>query len=251
MAGIEMALQLRPYRPAAAMDRRLAGLVLLSLLLHGGLFVLMAGTRPAAAPALPRLLATLHLASPVPSGTLPTASLPAALPAKVRQSPAGAANRPVPRQPRTAGPASVGGLPVAGEAVAASTTAGERMSDVSPAAAAAEPVAAPPASAASLTADALAAYRQRLSELLAGQRDYPRLAALRGWQGEVRLRLRVARRGNLLAVDLERSSGFAVLDQHAQAVLADLGALPPPPDLLEGSEIQVVVPITYKLNKTT
>ena len=109
----------------------------------------------------------------------------------------------------------------------------------------------PAASPAAAAPDALAAYRLRLSELLARHQEYPRVAALRGWQGEVRLRLRVARRGNLLAVDLDRSSGFTVLDQHALALLADLGSLPPLPEGLEGNEIQVVVPITYKLNKTT
>jgi protein TonB len=101
------------------------------------------------------------------------------------------------------------------------------------------------------TADLLAAYRRRLGELLAGQQDYPRVAALRGWEGEVRLRLRVARKGNLLAVALDHSSGYAVLDQHALALLADLGSLPPLPEGLEDNEIQVVVPITYKLNKTS
>jgi len=94
-------------------------------------------------------------------------------------------------------------------------------------------------------------YRQRLTELLAGQREYPRIAALRGWEGEVRLRLRVARKGNLVGVVVDRSSGFEVLDQHALAMLAGLGSLPPLPEGLEGSEIQIVVPVSYKLNKTT
>jgi protein TonB len=100
-------------------------------------------------------------------------------------------------------------------------------------------------------ADLLAAYRQRLTQLLAGQHEYPRIAALRGWEGEVRLRLRVARKGNLLGVVLDHSSGFDVLDQHALAMLAALGGLPPVPEGLDGNEIQVVVPVSYKLNKTT
>jgi protein TonB len=97
----------------------------------------------------------------------------------------------------------------------------------------------------------LAGYRQRLAELFARGYEYPRVAALRGWEGEVRLRLKVARKGNLLGVHLDRSSGFDVLDQHALALLEGHGALPPFPDALEGSEIQVIVPINYKLRKTT
>ena len=100
-------------------------------------------------------------------------------------------------------------------------------------------------------AEALARYRQRLTALLARQQEYPRVAAMRGWEGEVRLRLRVARKGQLIAVALDRSSGHAVLDEHAAAMLADLGNLPPLPDSVEGSEIQVVVPVNYRLNRNT
>ena len=97
----------------------------------------------------------------------------------------------------------------------------------------------------------LAAYRQSLTEIFAGQQQYPRVAALRGWEGEVRLRLRVARKGNLLAVQLDHSSGFDILDQHALSILQQLASLPPLPEGLEANEIQVVVPVNYKLKKTT
>jgi protein TonB len=97
----------------------------------------------------------------------------------------------------------------------------------------------------------LGAYRQRLTELLAGQQHYPRVAAQRGWEGEVRLRLQVARKGNLVSVQLDRSSGFEVLDQHALAMLEQLASLPPLPEGLDASEIQVVVPVNYRLRKAT
>jgi protein TonB len=118
---------------------------------------------------------------------------------------------------------------------------------------AAAPVAAAPVDTAGerLSVDLLAAYRQRLTEIFARQQVYPRLAALRGWEGEVRLRLKVARKGNLLGVVLDRSSGFEVLDEHALAMLASLGGLPPLPDALDSHEIQIVVPINYRLQKTT
>ena len=69
--------------------------------------------------------------------------------------------------------------------------------------------------------------------------------------GEVRLRLKVARKGNLIGVALDRSSGFDVLDQHALAMLEQLASLPPLPEALDANEIQVVVPVNYKLKKTT
>lgn len=95
----------------------------------------------------------------------------------------------------------------------------------------------------------LEGYGQRLSELFSHQQQYPRLAAQRGWEGEVRLRLSVARQGNLAAVRLERSSGFTVLDQHALAMIEQLRQLPAPPAELEMNEVQVVVPVHYRLRK--
>jgi protein TonB len=94
----------------------------------------------------------------------------------------------------------------------------------------------------------LGRYAQQLSRLLASQQEYPRLAAMRGWEGEVRLRLKVARKGNLLSLQVDRSSGHEILDQHALQ-LVDQVRLPPFPDELEGSEIQITVPVNYKLKK--
>ena len=65
------------------------------------------------------------------------------------------------------------------------------------------------------------------------------------------MRLRVARRGQLLGVRVDRSSGFDVLDQDAVALLEGHGSLPPLPEALEVAEIEVVVPITYRLRKAT
>jgi protein TonB len=113
------------------------------------------------------------------------------------------------------------------------------------------PAAEPSAAAPRPQSELLAGYRQRLSELFARHQEYPRVAAMRGWEGEVRLRLKVARKGNLLAVHLDHSSGFDVLDHHALAMLEALAGLPPLPEALDSNEIQVVVPINYKLKKTT
>ena len=94
-------------------------------------------------------------------------------------------------------------------------------------------------------------YAQQLSRTLARQQGYPRLAALRGWEGEVRLRLHIARKGNLLAIDVDRSSGYDILDQHALQLVDASGPLPALPDELGSNEIQITVPVSYKLRKTT
>lgn len=234
------------YSVPRAVDRRFTIILGLSLLLHGALFVTTWQRKPAM-PELPPIIATLRLVANPESGP-PAAVAPApaaAVPEKVRQPIRQREIRSSPRLLAAAGPATVP-APLAAEATPPATAA------PTPAVAAPAPsVPNAPAVQAVPAVDLLAAYRQRLTELLAGQREYPRIAALRGWEGEVRLRLRVARKGNLVGVVLDRSSGFDVLDQHALAMLAGLGNLPPLPEGLEGSEIQIVVPVSYKLNKTT
>jgi protein TonB len=238
------------YSPARAVDRRFWTLIGLSILFHGALFAGMAWQRKALPAPLPTLMATIRLIAPSQANPEPrpvAASAPssvAAVPPKARQQVAAAEQRLAPRVTQSAGPAH------------ALTHVPAQASAPAPVAELAAPVASvlAPAEAnrpAKPQSDVLAAYRQHLTELFARGYEYPRIAALRGWEGEVRLRLKVARKGNLLGVTLDRSSGFDVLDQHAQALLASYGDLPPLPEALEASEIQVIVPINYKLKKTT
>jgi protein TonB len=106
-----------------------------------------------------------------------------------------------------------------------------------------------PVAAAPSQEDLLANYRRRLADLLARQQEYPRVAAMRGWEGEVRVRVRVARKGSLLGVSLDHSSGYEILDKHAIAMLEGLGGLPALPEEYGSSELQVVVPVSYSLRK--
>ena len=114
---------------------------------------------------------------------------------------------------------------------------------------AAAPAASPLATAAPDQNKLLGNYAQQLSRLLAGHQEYPRLAAMRGWEGEVRLRLKIARKGNLLSIQVDHSSGYSILDQHALQLVDLAGNLPAMPDEMEGQEIQVIVPVNYKLRK--
>ncbi|MBS1139389.1 MAG: outer rane transport energization protein TonB [Proteobacteria bacterium] len=218
----------------------------LSVVLHATLFAFMSWQRQHVPATLPTIVASLRLLNVSESGPVAAAMpspAPATVPQKARQNPQRAEQRSAPHVTQTAGPANVPAQSVASPAVVAAETGG----------AVAMP-AAPPAQAAAPQrpqSDLLDSYRQRLTELLARHQEYPRIAAMRGWEGEVRLRLKVARKGNLLGVVLDRSSGFDVLDQHALAMLEGHGSLPPLPESLESSEIQVIVPINYKLRKTT
>lgn len=236
--------------PGSTVHRRFGAILLLSFALHAGVLASVLWQKKASPLVLPPIFATLRLMTPTESGpavapAAQPASLAPAIPQKVRQYP----SRSEPVSPRsviaTAGPANQPAPTLSAAPLVASETGGAAPSASAPAQAAPSVLAVHPDS------ELLEGYRRRLGELFARQQEYPRIAALRGWEGEVRLRLKVARKGQLLSVHLDRTSGFGVLDQHALAMLETLATLPPLPEALEVNEIQVVVPINYKLNKTT
>lgn len=230
-------------------NRKFWAILALSILFHASLFALTSWQRQNGPVSLPPIFATIRLIAATESGPVAeVAPAPAAVPQKARQE-TRRRERPAPRATQTAGPATV---PVSAPSPASAMAA----ASVAPVAAVSAPMAeaarpAPAVAPRRPQSEVLADYRQRLGELFARHQEYPRVAALRGWEGEVRLRLKVARKGNLLGVVLDRSSGFDVLDQHALAMLEALAGLPPLPEALEANEIQVVVPINYKLKKTT
>jgi protein TonB len=216
----------------------------LSILHHATLFALTSWQRQNGPISLPPIFASIRLIAVTESGPVAeVAPAPAAVPQKARQE-ARRSERPAPRTTQTAGPAPCR------HPRHRHHRSGYRKR---------RPAASAPAEAAR-PAPAIArnARRAKSSTAIANasansgaSQEYPRVAALRGWEGEVRLRLKVARKGNLLGVVLDRSSGFDVLDQHALAMLEALASLPPLPEALDSNEIQVVVPINYKLKKTT
>jgi len=247
-----MVLDQRAYFMSPAVDRKFWAILGFSFLLHAMLFAVMSWQRNHAPVALPPILATIRLINVTESEPVAAAApspAPATVSQKARQTPTRAERPLAPRVIQTVGPANVPTPPPSPLTAAATETVASATTQSVPVVEAVRPAA--PAAAQRPQSELLDNYRQKLGDLLARQHEYPRVAAMRGWEGEVRLRLKVARKGNLLGVVLDHSSGFDVLDQHAMAMLESLASLPPLPDALEANEIQVVVPVNYKLKKST
>lgn len=232
-------------------ERRFLALLAVSAALHA-LALAWVRMPEAPRPGAPAMLAVLNASLRV-GGVVPEREVAPSRPAPppvvqtaARQPSTRRASRALPAAPEVAGPTAA---PSAAPSVEAAAAVAEPTTPAAPTPIAAPPPAPPAADAARLLDD----YGQRLADLFSRQQEYPRLAALRGWEGEVRVRLSVARRGNLTAVRLERSSGYEVLDRHALAMVEAIGQLPPPPaGFIESSptgDVQVVVPVHYKLRK--
>lgn len=96
-------------------------------------------------------------------------------------------------------------------------------------------------------AEARARIEAQLHTNLARHFDYPHVARLRGWQGSVLLAFIVQASGNLNDIRIIRSSGFAVLDDSAVDSLKKVQQLPEAVALLQGRDIEIQLPVIYRL----
>lgn len=249
--------------------------LLASLLLHALLFALVPDLAVAPPPPPPLNVFVIAAARPEADAVRPQAPPPQRANTEIEPPPAPASpsppppspapRRPVAAEPRTpprvvAKPAEPRLPPPAAAKAAAPLPAQAPSAEPqrpravdAPAAptpgpaAKAEPVAeAPPPS--RPDPEALARYGLALSKRLAAAQAYPRLARIRGWEGEVTLLLTIARKGGLVSVRVVNSSGHDVLDRDAIALVEDSGPLPPPPESIEGAELEVLVPVRYRLD---
>lgn len=95
----------------------------------------------------------------------------------------------------------------------------------------------------------LSSYGLTIAEVLARYKEYPPIAQMQGWEGSVTMQLRVAASGRLLEAEVHRSSGHGVLDRQALAMAAKAARFPPPPEGLGDREIEVLVPVVFRLER--
>ena len=85
-----------------------------------------------------------------------------------------------------------------------------------------------------------------VSAAVAKQKRYPRLAAQKGWQGEVQLRVVVDASGHLLEVSIQQGSGYDVLDREAVEMVKRAAPFP----LLAGmkkEDVPITLPVQFRL----
>lgn len=89
--------------------------------------------------------------------------------------------------------------------------------------------------------------RAALQQALLPRFDYPSVARRRGWQGRVRIGLHVEADGDLTRIHLLESSGYALLDRAAVKNVSELRTVPAASQWLDGRDIDVILPVRYKL----
>ncbi len=97
------------------------------------------------------------------------------------------------------------------------------------------------------TTEARDNYDNALWSAIVKHKQYPRIAQMRGWQGEAIVELQIDGNGKLKSKKIIQSSGHEVLDKQALDMVEKALPFPAPPEVLRGSNFSVKVPIAFKL----
>ena len=90
-------------------------------------------------------------------------------------------------------------------------------------------------------------YSGQLTREIAKHKQYPKIAQMRGWQGEVQIDLHLDGNGNLLSSKINTSSGYEALDKQALEMIKKASPFPAPPDALRGRSFNILVPVSFRL----
>ncbi len=94
---------------------------------------------------------------------------------------------------------------------------------------------------------ALGQYGNTLGRAIAKHKQYPKIAAMRGWQGKCLLDLKLDGSGNVLSSSVKESSGHEALDNQALEMVRKASPFPAPPEALRGRSFNITVPVSFKL----
>jgi protein TonB len=115
--------------------------------------------------------------------------------------------------------------------------------------AAAPPVAAPPATALPAVNNGAvrASWQAQLAGWLERYKRYPRLAQEQRQEGIVYLRFTIDRQGRVISAQIEKGSGFSLLDEEVTALIQRAQPLPAPPPEVPGAQIVLTLPVQFAL----
>ena len=90
-------------------------------------------------------------------------------------------------------------------------------------------------------------YGNTLWDAIGKYKNYPKVAQMRGWQGETVIELLLDGKGSLQSKRILKSSGHEVLDKEALAMVDKATPFPPPPETLRAGSFSIKIPIPFRL----
>lgn len=96
---------------------------------------------------------------------------------------------------------------------------------------------------------AQATWQSALLARIETRKRYPTEARNRGEQGTAKIQFSIDRHGNLVNATIIESSGHAILDEEALAVLQRASPLPPPPAHMQGESVALTLPLSFTIKR--
>ncbi len=90
-------------------------------------------------------------------------------------------------------------------------------------------------------------YSNSLWGAISKHKKYPKIAQMRGWQGEVIVELQLDGNGKIKSKKIAQSSGYEVLDKQALEMVEKALPFPIPPETLRSNNFTITVPVPFKL----
>jgi len=94
---------------------------------------------------------------------------------------------------------------------------------------------------------AISDYTSKLRAHIESFKRYPRMAQIRGWEGEVLIQAEIDRNGLLVNSKVVRSSGRSILDKEALKMMQRSIPFPVPPKNLNINFFTITIPISFSL----
>lgn len=105
----------------------------------------------------------------------------------------------------------------------------------------------PPAPSQADIDDALGKYGNALWSAISKHKKYPKIAQIRGWEGEAIVELVLDSNGKIKSKKIAQSSGFEALDKQALEMVDKAAPFPTPPEALRSNSFTITVPVPFKL----
>ena len=92
-----------------------------------------------------------------------------------------------------------------------------------------------------------ASWQAQLVAWLERYKRYPRLAQEQHQEGVVYLRFTMDRAGHVLSAQIEKGSGFSLLDEEVTALIQRAQPLPAPPPEVPGAQLVLTLPVQFSV----
>lgn len=99
----------------------------------------------------------------------------------------------------------------------------------------------------SVQADEIKDWRVSVVKQIAKKHIYPRSAISREIEGKARVRITMARSGEITNFEILEPTGQSILDKTIPKIIKKLSPLPEPPASLPDDKLSFVIPFTWRL----